>query len=242
MGHNGGGGGRGVGDDRGVTTTTPRLAAVLFDMDGTLVDSERLWDTALSELAAHYGGTLSVRARISMVGMNPGVSMRILHTDLGQEWRDPDESYRWVERRMTDLFRTGLVWRPGALALIEAVRAAAVPTALVTSTGRPLVDIALDTLGRDNFDVVVAGDEVRAPKPDPEPYRRAAELLGVPIERCVAIEDSPTGVASALAAGAAVLGVPNEVPLDAADGVHLLESLTGADLDFLSGLILKPAH
>jgi beta-phosphoglucomutase-like phosphatase (HAD superfamily) len=89
---------------------------------------------------------------------------------------------------------------------------------------------------------VVAGDEVRAPKPDPEPYRRAAELLGVPIERCVAIEDSPTGVASALAAGAAVLGVPNEVPLDAADGVHLLESLTGADLDFLSGLILKPAH
>ncbi|MCW6009672.1 HAD family phosphatase [Micromonospora sp. CPCC 205371] len=215
---------------------------MLFDMDGTLVDSERLWDTALSELAAYYGGALSAQARISMVGMNAGASMRILHTDLGQEWRDPEESYRWVERRMTELFRTGLVWRPGALALIEAVRAAAVPTALVTSTGRPLVDIALETLGRDNFDVVVAGDEVRAPKPDPEPYRRAAELLGVPIERCVAIEDSPTGVASALAAGAAVLGVPNEVPLDAADGVHLVESLTGADLDFLSGLIFKPAH
>ncbi|WP_281369147.1 HAD family hydrolase [Phytohabitans rumicis] len=210
---------------------------MLFDMDGTLVDSEKLWDVALKELAASYGGTLSDAARIAMVGSDATTSMRILHADLGQEWRDLDASSAWVERRMVELFRTGLVWRPGALGLLAAVRAAAIPTALVTSTARPLVDVALETLGPDNFDVVVAGNEVRSPKPDPEPYRMAARLLGVPIERCVAIEDSPAGVASALAAGAAVLGVPSEVPLDPAGGVHLLESLTGADLDLLAGLL-----
>jgi beta-phosphoglucomutase-like phosphatase (HAD superfamily) len=77
---------------------------------------------------------------------------------------------------------------------------------------------------------------VSAPKPDPEPYLMAAGLLGVPIRECVAIEDSPTGVASAHAAGAAVLAVPSEVPIDPADGVRLLDSLTGADLALLAGL------
>jgi HAD superfamily hydrolase (TIGR01509 family) len=219
---------------------TRHLAAVLFDMDGTLVDSEKLWDVALKELAVEYGGVLSEAARFTMIGSDAATSMRILHADLGQEWRDVAASAAWVERRMVELFRTGLVWRPGAMALVEAVRAAGVPTALVTSTVRALVDVALDTLGRDNFDVVVCGDEVRAPKPDPEPYRTAARLLGVPIERCVAIEDSPAGVASALAAGAAVLGVPGDVPLDPADGVHLLDSLTTADLAFLATLLSTP--
>ncbi|MEJ3750466.1 HAD family phosphatase [Actinomycetes bacterium KLBMP 9797] len=209
---------------------------MLFDMDGTLVDSEKLWDVALDELAARYGGALSPAARAAMIGSDAATSMRILLTDLGQQWRDPAEGAAWVQGRMAELFRAGLPWRPGALALVAAVRAATIPTALVTSTARPLVDVALETIGRDNFDVVVAGDEVKAPKPDPEPYRTAARLLGVPIERCVAIEDSPAGVASALAAGAAVLAVPSEVPLDPADGVHLLESLTGADLDLLTTL------
>jgi HAD superfamily hydrolase (TIGR01509 family) len=226
-----------LGEDRQVIQSKLGLAAVLFDMDGTLVDSEKLWDVALKELAVEYGGVLSEAARIAMIGSDATTSMRILHADLGQRWRAVDASAAWVERRMIELFRTGLVWRPGALTLVAAVRAAAVPTALVTSTVRSLVDVALDTLGRDNFDVVVTGDEVRAPKPDPEPYRTAARLLGVPIERCVAIEDSPAGVTSALAAGAAVLGVPGDVPLDPADGVHLLESLTGADLDLLAALV-----
>ncbi|MFC0527815.1 HAD family hydrolase [Phytohabitans kaempferiae] len=224
-----------------MTQSNPGLAAVLFDMDGTLVDSERLWDVALRELAIEYGGSLSDAARIAMVGSDAATSMRILHADIGQEWRELDASRDWITRRMSELFRTGLVWRPGALGLLQAVRAAPLPTALVTSTARPLVEVALKTLGRDNFDVVVAGDEVRAPKPDPEPYRTAARLLGVPIERCVAIEDSRAGVTSALAAGAAVLGVPSEVPLDPCEGLHLLESLAGVDLTLL-GTLLAPAE
>jgi len=221
----------------GGTLNSQHPAAVLFDMDGTLVDSEKLWTVALNDLTAHYGGTLSPEARLAMVGSDMAATMEILHADLKQPWRDAAAGSAWLEERVAKLFVTGLQWRPGALALLRAVRAAAIPTALVTSTGRSLVEVALDTLGRDSFDVVVCGDEVTATKPDPTPYLTAARLLGVPIGRCVAIEDSPTGVASALAAGAAVLAVPSEAPIDPAAGVHLLESLTGVDLDVLAGLL-----
>ncbi|MET7868062.1 HAD family hydrolase [Micromonospora taraxaci] len=214
---------------------------MLFDMDGTLVDSEKLWDIALQELAREYGGDLSVEARQSIIGTAMAESMRILHDDLGQPERDPEISAAWINARILELFRTGLPWQPGAFELLGAVRAARIPTALVTSSPRALVEIALDTLGRDNFDTVVAGDEVVAAKPHPEPYLTAARRLGVPIERCVAIEDSPTGVASALASGAAVLAVPAEVALASTAGVHQVESLTGVDLDLLAALLADRA-
>jgi HAD superfamily hydrolase (TIGR01509 family) len=210
---------------------------VLFDMDGTLVDSEKLWDVALHELAERYGGSLSPAGRRAMVGASMARSMELLHADLEQPWRDAAVGAAWLEKRIAELFAEGLQWRPGALALLQAVRVAEIPTALVTSTARRLVEVALNTLGRDSFDVVVCGDEVTATKPDPAPYLTAAGLLGVPIDRCVAIEDSPTGVASAVAAGAAVLAVPSEVPLEPAQGIHLLESLVTADLDLLARLL-----
>ncbi|MBQ0894125.1 HAD family phosphatase [Micromonospora sp. U56] len=213
---------------------------MLFDMDGTLVDSEKLWDVALRELAAEYGGTLSDAARRAVIGTSMAESMRIVHDDLGQPERDVQASIDWINARILELFRTGLRWRPGALTLLRAVRAAGIPTALVTSSGRPLVEVALDTLGRDSFDAVVCGDEVDLAKPHPEPYLTAARLLDVPIGRCVAIEDSPTGVASALAAGAAVLAVPAEVPIAPIDGVHQVESLTAADLELLAALLGEP--
>jgi HAD superfamily hydrolase (TIGR01509 family) len=224
-----------------------RPAAVLFDMDGTLVDSEKVWEIALHELAARAGGTLSAGARHAMIGNSMGNSMRILREDLGQPDRPERPDVEWLTSRVFELFREGLVWRPGAAELLRAVKKAGVPTALVTSTGRLLVESALDTLGRENFDVVVCGDEVSMPKPDPEPYRTAATLLGVPIERCVAIEDSPTGVASALASGAAVLAVPAELELPATDGVHLRTSLVGVDPAYLASLLishelLQPEH
>lgn len=205
-------------------------------MDGTLVDSEQLWDVALRELAARYGGVLSDAARRSMVGSSMAVSMAILHDDLGQPWRDASVGAAWLEGRVAELFVDGLRWRPGAVALLGAVRAAGIPTGLVTSTSRALVEIALDTLGRDSFDVVVCGDEVEANKPDPAPYRVAAGLLGVPVGRCVAVEDSPAGVASALAAGAAVLAVPQEVPVVATGRLRVVDSLVRADLELLGAL------
>ncbi|HYN92343.1 MAG TPA: HAD family phosphatase [Pilimelia sp.] len=212
---------------------------MLFDMDGTLVDSEKVWDVALRELAAHYGGALSPAARLAMVGTSMAQSMALLHDDLGQPWRDPAVGAAWLEDRVVELFTAGLRWRPGARELLAEVRAAGVPTALVTSTARRLVEVALETIGRANFDVVVCGDEVAAQKPDPEPYRSAARQLGVPAAACVAVEDSPAGVASALAAGAAVLAVPAEVPLRPVAGVRLVGSLTEVDLPLLATL---PPH
>ncbi len=208
-------------------------------MDGTLVDSEKVWDIALHELAAHAGGTLSTAARQAMIGGSMATSMRIFREDLGQPDRPEAPDVEWLNARVFELFEQGLVWRPGACELLHAVKRAGLPTALVTSTGRALVEVALKTIGRENFDVVVAGDEVSMPKPDPEPYRTAATLLGVAIEDCVAIEDSPTGVASALASGAAVLAVPAELELPATDGVHLRTSLVGVDPAYLASLLVS---
>ncbi|MEU4244153.1 HAD family phosphatase [Actinoplanes sp. NPDC026619] len=220
---------------------------MLFDMDGTLVDSEKVWEIALHELAAWAGGTLSPKARAAMVGGSMKQSMQIFRDDLGQPDRPEEADVKWLTSRVFNLFREGLVWRPGAAELLRAVKLAGLPTALVTSTGRILVEAALDTLGRENFDVVVCGDEVSMPKPDPEPYKTAAALLGVPIDQCVAIEDSPTGVASALASGAVVLAVPAELELPPTDGVHLRRSLVGVDPAYLTQLLvsrqlLRPAR
>jgi HAD superfamily hydrolase (TIGR01509 family) len=219
-------------------TLNARLpAAVLFDMDGTLVDSEKVWDVALTELALHAGGELSAAARQAMIGSSMARSMQVLHDDLGQPWRDAAADAAWLTERVHELFGGGLTWRPGARELLAVVRGAGLPTALVTSTGRRLVEVALQTLGRQSFDVVVCGDEVTAAKPDPAPYRMAAELLGVAIEDCVAIEDSPTGVASARACGAAVLAVPCELDLPPLAGVVQRDSLIGVDMPFLASLI-----
>jgi HAD superfamily hydrolase (TIGR01509 family) len=210
---------------------------VLFDMDGTLVDSEKVWDVGLIELAVRYGGTLSAAARTRMVGTSMAESMSILHGDIGQPWRDPAASVAWLEERVKALFGAGLIWRPGAAELLAELRATGVPMALVTATRRHLVEVALQTIGRDNFGAVVAGDEVDETKPHPLPYLTAAGLLGVDVRRCVAIEDSPNGVASALAAGAAVLAVPSEVDLSTLAGVTLVDSLAKVDVAYLTRLV-----
>ncbi len=206
-------------------------------MDGTLVDSEKVWDIALNELAERAGGKLSEPARHAMIGGSMADTMRILREDLGQPDRPEAPDVEWLVARVFELFGKGLVWRPGALDLLRAVRAAGLPTALVTSTGRELVEVAMQTLGRENFDAVVVGDEVKMPKPDPEPYLTAARLLGVAITDCVAVEDSPTGMASAVASGAAVLAVPAELELPPTDGVHLRDTLEGIDPAYLATLL-----
>lgn len=214
------------------------LAAVLFDMDGTLLDSEKVWDIALDELAAWLGGDLSVSARRRMVGSSMGRSVAILHADLGVE-ADPESSAAFLTDRTADLFRTALVWKPGARELLDAVHAARLPAALVTSTHRYLTEIALDTIGRQYFAATVCGDEVRRPKPHPDPYLRAAELLGVQPGRSVAIEDSPLGIAAAEAAGCAVLAVPSEVEIEAAPTRTVRSSLVGVSVADLAALVQR---
>jgi HAD superfamily hydrolase (TIGR01509 family) len=213
------------------------LAAVLFDMDGTLVDSEKVWSVGLDELAAHLGGTLSGAARHAMVGTSMIESMQILHDDIGRPELDPDASVEYLETRVAELFADGLIWRPGAARLLAAVRAAGIPTALVTATRRHLVEVALVTIGAHHFDAVVAGDDLDETKPHPAPYRTAAALVGADARRSVAIEDSPNGIASARAAGCVVLGVPCDVGLGHLDGVTLVDSLADVDVAYLRRLV-----
>jgi HAD superfamily hydrolase (TIGR01509 family) len=225
-------------DDGRVSAPSGSLEAVLFDMDGTLVDSEKVWSVALTELAAHHGGVLSAAARHRMVGTSMGESMDILHTDLGRPELDVPASVVWLEDRMKVLLAEGVLWRPGAKELLDEVHAAGIPMALVTATRRHLVEVALLTIGTHYFTAVVTGDDVSTAKPHPEPYVTAARLVGATdVRNCVAIEDSPTGVASARAAGCTVLAVPCEVELSDVDGLTLTGSLADVDLAFLRKLV-----
>ena len=217
-----------------------QLRAVLWDMDGTLVDSEKLWTIALEELMVRFGTGLSDATREALIGSNMRRSTLLLLAEAGIEPTQDaiEEVEAWLNDRMSVLLRGPLPWRPGALEALRSVRKAGVRTALVTSTERMLTEIALDSIGRDFFDVSVCGDEVDGQnKPLPRPYQQAAELLGVEPAHCVAIEDSVTGVTSAAAAGCTVLAVPSEAPVPPGERRVLRESLVGVDVDLLAGLL-----
>lgn len=216
-------------------------AAVLFDMDGTLVDSEPVWDGALRRLARELGGELSDGARRATVGTNVAVSVEIVRVDVGRPDADPVLLGERLVADVRERLAAGLSWRPGARRLVDAVRAAGIPTALVTNTERALVLIAFGPLIEELFDVSVCGDEVRRSKPDPEPYLTAAALLGVDPARAVAIEDSPTGAASAEAAGCAVLVVPTEVPVPSGPRRTLVRSLADVGVADLTRLVRRAA-
>jgi HAD superfamily hydrolase (TIGR01509 family) len=220
------------------------LQAVLFDMDGTLVETEQYWGQAMFALASDLGGTMSAGARQRTVGTSMRVAMSILYADLGVE-RSEEQlqgDARWVEDRTAQLMAAeGIAWRPGARELLVSVRAAGLSTALVTTTPRRLATLVLDRiaedLGGEAFDSTVCGDEVPARKPDPAPYLQAMAALDVEPGACLVIEDSHVGVTAGLACGAAVLGVPSLQPLEPRPGLVLRNSLLGLTLDDLSRLV-----
>ena len=197
-------------------------------MDGTLVDSEKLWDVAINELYSRRGRVLAPEVRDATVGGSADGVIRLVFDDLGL---DPDPEHMaevadWMHDYVGELFTTGLPWCPGAPELLDALLAADVPMALVTNTRRALTENALNSIGRQYFSVTVCGDEVPQGKPAPDIYLRAAQLLGFPAGDCLAIEDSITGAAAAEGAGCPVLVVPNEVEVPATSRRRHVSSLT----------------
>ncbi|PSR69525.1 HAD family hydrolase [Nocardia sp. MDA0666] len=205
-------------------------------MDGTLLDSEKLWDIGVRELAEELGGRMTDAIRHALIGADARNALRILFDGLGLEL-DPAAMLaagQWLERRVTELMAGPIPWRPGAQDALASLRTAGLPAALVTNTKRSITELCLETLGRHMFDVSVCGDEVDSGKPAPDPYLRAARLLGVAPEDCVAVEDSPTGSAAALAAGCRVLVVPCEIAVPSRPGLEFRESLVGLTVDELA--------
>lgn len=215
-----------------------RVSAVLWDMDGTLVDTEPYWMVAEQELVAAWGGVWTHEDGLQLVGQGLWESALVFQSRgvaLSEQ-----EIIDALTDRVLEQIAEHVPWRPGARELLAEVRGAGIPTALVTMSIRRMADriaSALDVeLGGPAFDVVVAGDEVERPKPHPDPYLRAAELLGVDIRDCAALEDSEPGVASAVASGATAFAVPFHVPLPPSPAYELLENgLEGVGLaDLLS--------
>ncbi|WP_308166207.1 MULTISPECIES: HAD family phosphatase [Actinomadura] len=210
--------------------------AVLFDMDGLLIDSERVWFEVESEVMAWLGGTWTPAHQERLVGGSLAIAV-----DYMLELTGSPEPRAEIGRRMLD----GMVERlsaavplmPGAKELLTGLREAGVATALVSSSHRRLIEPVLDAVGREYFALSVAGDEVSRTKPDPEPYLTAAARLRAEPRRCVVLEDSPNGVAAAEAAGCVTVAVPSVLPIPPAPGRTVVGSLRELTPERLSSLV-----
>jgi HAD superfamily hydrolase (TIGR01509 family) len=224
-------------------TSTPAntgllLQAVLFDMDGTLVDTEPYWIAAEYALVESFGGTWSDDHAHALVG-NALLDSAVYIREHGGVDLDPAVI---VERLLDEVVlaaQTEIPWRPGARELLAELAERGVPCALVTMSYARLAETMTDQLPPGTFAAVVTGDQVNDGKPHPEAYLTAAARLGAEPAYCVAIEDSPTGVASAEAAGCVVLGVPHHVKIDAAPGRAIVDSLTSLHVDMLDALVRR---
>jgi len=215
-------------------TPTPALpAAVLWDMDGTLVDTEPYWIRAEHELVAAHGGRWSHEKALKLVGNDLLTSGRIIR-DEGPVPLTAEEIVDRLLERVVELVRERVPWQPGALELLGALGAAGIPCALVTMSYDVLASEVVRRAPAGSFTTTVTGDQVTRGKPHPDPYLTAAKILGVDPRACVGIEDSPTGIASSLAAGVRTLGVEAVVPVPHLAGLSRASSLTQVGLGTLA--------
>ena len=217
--------------------------AVLWDMDGTLVDTEPYWIEAEFELASRHGGSWSREHALNLVGGDLLDSGRYIREHMGIDV-EPAEIVEQLLDSVVARVEQAVPWRPGARELLADLAERGVPCALVTMSYRRFVAPVLDALPADTFRVVVTGDGVSHGKPHPEPYLKAARELRVDPATCLAIEDSNTGARSAETAGCVVLVVPSHVPVLEGDRRVFRDSLVDIRADGLGALrsVVLPSH
>jgi HAD superfamily hydrolase (TIGR01509 family) len=213
------------------------IEAVVFDMDGVLVDSEHVWDEVREALARERGGTWSDRAQRDMMGMSSPEWSRYMHDQVGLA-EPPEEINRLVVERMLERYAGAPPVYDGAVAAVERL-AAEWPLAIASSSNRELIDavLAATPLGG-LFELTVSSEEVARGKPAPDVYLEAARRLGVAAERCAAIEDSHNGIRAAKAAGMRTLALPNPVYPPAAEALALADVVLGG-LDELTPAVVR---
>lgn len=201
------------------------MEAILWDMDGSLINSEPLWEIATYDLSERIGRRLTPELRARCVGSTLSNTVSICAHHAGVEFTQElyDDGSRFLEQRFVSLVRErGVNWRPGVQRILSETKAAGVPVVLVTNTRRDTATPCIESMGLEHFLATVCGDDVPQGKPSPDPYLRGAELAGVEPARCLAMEDSSVGVRSALSAGCEVLWTPMlEAPAPATDIAEL---------------------
>lgn len=213
-------------EELGKGETVQGPAAVLWDMDGTIVDTEPLWLAAETEMLDRFGITMTAETHRMLIGS--GLTDAARHfQELGVPLSVQEIVDGWVAGVSRGLKDTGPDWRPGARELLLQLQESGVPCALVTMSVRLFADQVADLLPEGTFSAIIAGDEVTHEKPHPEPYLLGAQALGVPIEQCLVLEDSPTGLKSAAASGAVAIGVPNLLTLEDAPSHEIWSTLDG---------------
>jgi HAD superfamily hydrolase (TIGR01509 family) len=218
-------------------TFMPQLQAVLFDMDGLLVDTEPLWFDVELEVMAKLGGEWTPGDQIAVLGSPSASAARYMIQRSGAE-ADPAEVGRWMDEGIVSRVREQVVILPGALDLLEDLHAAGVPCGLVSASVRPMVDAVLARVGAGHFAVTISGDDVSRSKPDPEPYLKAIEALGADASRCVVLEDSPNGVAAGLAACCWVVAVPHAATIQPAPRLRVVGSLAEVSAKSLDAFVV----
>lgn len=216
------------------------LAAVLFDMDGLLIDTEPVWLAAETELVGELGGTWTPADQQAILGNSMPRAARYIKSRSGTDWPWEQVAQALVDRFLELLGRSEIVIQPGALRLLQEVADSGLPFALVSASERRIMDYAVAALSRagaPRFPITVAGDEVVHGKPHPEPYLKAARELGVEIGACVVLEDSASGVAAAHAAGAQVVALAHMVDHVAGDRIVVRQTLEGLTVPDLRALL-----
>ena len=205
-----------------------RIDAVVFDMDGVLVDTEHVWDEVREQLTAEWGGRYTPEAQEAMMGMSSTEWSRYLHETVGLR-EPPDVINTEVVRRMLARYEVDLPGVPGAVDAVRRLAADGVKLAVASSSNRELIDAVLHRLRLESlFAVTVSSEEVTRGKPAPDVYVEAARRLGVQSERCAAVEDSASGIRAAHAAGMRVLAYPNRRYPPGNDVLALAEVVLGS--------------